>query len=166
MSESEQPISFDIGGVSYQARRMGLFPQIAITVKLAPLMANGMAHILRMFQMVDDPADANLPADERGRRSLARVFALPKDLLLEQAVPLAAELAKMPEADQRFIIMNTLSTVLVNRGTAISPQWAYVWPAGLPEAAFPEYRTNLMLVLRIVGTVLAANLGPFTPGSR
>jgi hypothetical protein len=163
---TEQPISFEISGVAYQARRMDLFTQIAITVKLAPLMANGMAHILRLFQMVDDPADANLSAEERGRRSLARVFALPKDLLLEQAVPLAAELAKMPEADQRFIIQGTLATVLTNRGTATAPQWSYLWPAGLQEAAFPEYRTNLMLVLRIVGMVLAANLGPFTPGSR
>lgn len=150
---AEEPIAFEVNGVSYQARRMDLFTQISIATKLAPLMANGLAQILRIVAIAQD-------------HGLANVLALPKAELLEHLVPLAAELAKMPEADQRFIIASTLAGVQKQNGTATKPQWASVWPAGMTEAAFPEFRTDLFLTMRVVATVLMATLGPFTLGSR
>ena len=163
---SESPIAFEIDGVAYQARRMDIFTQMAIALKLSPLLAGGLAHALHMAQRVLRPDEVDLPPQARAALALSRILDLPKVDLLDQIVPLAGELAKVPEADQRFVIMNTLAVVQKNAGTRDRPQWTSIWPAGMHEAAFPEFRTDFFLTLRVVGTVLAATLGPFSSGSR
>ncbi len=162
---ADEPIAFEIGGVAYQARRMDLLTQLEIVAKLAPLMASGLAQILQLFEAVaEEITDA--PPDMRSVLVISRILALPKGRLIERLGPLMAEFARMPGADQRFILSTTLASVQRNAGTGTAPRWETVWPAGLAAPTAAEFRSDLVLALRVVGTVLAATLGPFTPGSR
>ncbi len=134
---ADDPITFEINGVPYQARRLDLLTQLAIVAKLGPLMASGLAQILQLFDNVaEEASNPALPAEAKAMTVVAHVLALPKGKLIEQLAPLMGELAKMPPADQQFIIASTLSGVQRNVGTpGGAPQWETIWPAGLAAPA-------------------------------
>ena len=147
-----EPIAFEISGVAYKARRMDIFSQANIARKIAPLMASGAAQLVRVVKAATEK-----------RLSLAD---MPPEQMIEQFAPLMAELAKMPEDDLRFVITTCLATVQKDNGAPGHPVWANVWPAGVQEPMFPEFRTDLVLTLRVVVAVIAGTLGNFTLGSR
>ncbi len=158
-------IEFEIGGVAYQARRLDLLTQLAIVTKLGPLMASGLAQILQLFDSVTEEL-GTVPSESRAMLAIAHILAPPKGKLIERLAPLMGELAKMPQDDQQFILAHTLSVVQRNAGSASTPRWETIWPLGLPTPALAEFRSDLMLTLRVVGTVLGMTLGPFIPGNR
>lgn len=149
---AQEPIRFEIAGVAYKARRPDIFVQFAIARKIAPLIATGAAQLVRIVKA----------AQEGG----VKLKDLPPETMIEQFAPLVGRLAELPEDDVRFIIEQCLRVTERNIGNARMEQWAPVWPAGLPEPAFPEFRDDMVATMSVIVSVIGGLLGNFMPGGR
>lgn len=140
---------FEIDGRAYKARRLDAFAQMALLSKVSPLIAAGFGEVVAFI----------VAMRKEGIASLA-------DAPLERAAgliaPVARELAKLSEDDQRGIIAACLASV---ERKADGQGWAKIWNDAANRAASDDIQNDLFLILKITFQVFQGNFARFFPAS-
>lgn len=121
------------------ARKIEMFDQVAILLKITPLLASGFGEIVPMVV-------------ELQRSGLRNFGEAPLEAISKIAIPVSRELAKMPDEDRRLIISRCLGTI--DRRREGAQGWAPIWSAEASRAMFDDVGGDMLLVIRISIAVL------------
>ena len=127
------------GHIYRMTRKIDLFEQTAILLKITPLLASGFNEIVPIVVALRKEGVKNI--GEASIETLAKI-----------AIPVSRELAKIPDEDRRLIMSRALATI--DRHKDGETGWAAIWSLEAGRPMFDDVAGDLLLVLRIVIAVL------------
>lgn len=145
-------IKFEINGVSYQTSKMDVFIQWGVARRLAPVIAGILTPDVLKQSM------ALVPKTIDGQTGNP-VIEMDKVLGLFSGVfnPFIEALAKMPDADNQYVIDNCLACVQREQK---SGGWATVKPIGNSLMMFNDI--DLLVMMQLVFRVILDSVGNFS----
>jgi hypothetical protein len=142
---------FTVAGVRYRtARKMDAFVQLGVMSRLSPLLASGFGEIVPLV----------MELKEKG----LQIADVEMNRLMQMAVPVSHELAKISDADRNYIVGECLAVVDRENDSSKTEGnrgWAPVWNREAKRAMFTEVNADFSVMLRIVLTVLVETFSPF-----